>query len=27
VGSPLPPADDAWPDRLRAERLSAVGMR
>ena len=27
VGSPLPPADDSWPDRLRAERLSAVGMR
>ena len=27
VGSPLPPADDSWPDRLRAERLAAVGMR
>jgi CobQ-like glutamine amidotransferase family enzyme len=27
VGSPLPPADDSWPDRLRAERLGAVGLR
>jgi CobQ-like glutamine amidotransferase family enzyme len=27
VGSPLPPVDDTWPDRLRVERLSAVGVR
>jgi CobQ-like glutamine amidotransferase family enzyme len=27
VGSPLPPTDDTWPDRLRAERLAAVGVR
>jgi CobQ-like glutamine amidotransferase family enzyme len=27
VGSPLPATDDTWPDRLRAERLAAVGVR
>jgi CobQ-like glutamine amidotransferase family enzyme len=27
VGYPLPATDDTWPDRLRAERLAAVGVR
>ncbi len=27
VGSPLPPVDDSWPNRLRSERLHAVGLR
>jgi CobQ-like glutamine amidotransferase family enzyme len=27
IGTTLAPADDTWPDRLRAERLAAVGIR